>query len=279
MAAMLGGAAGGDLGALPLEQWFFEMPVCTRWWTTATVVTGLLVQCHILTPFQLFYSFRAVFVRSQYWRLFTTFIYFGPLSLNLLFHIFFIQRYARMLEESAVSQAHFTWMLAYAATTLLCLAPVVSVVFLGSILSSTLVYIWSRRHPDVQLSFLGLFIFRAPFLPWVMIALSVVMHGQWPKDELCGVAVGHGELFLHFLFFFFYFVFFLLLEKIHADVVGIVWYFFNDIYPANHNGSRPLDPPMWWQRLIRGNAVVDAEMRQRRADTAAAAVAAPVQIQ
>jgi len=65
MAAMLGAAGGGDLGALPLEQWFFEMPVCTRWWTTATIVTGLLVQCHILTPFQLFYSFRAVFVRSQ----------------------------------------------------------------------------------------------------------------------------------------------------------------------------------------------------------------------
>ncbi|KAI4749509.1 putative membrane protein [Aureobasidium sp. EXF-12298] len=244
MAAMLGAAGGGDLGALPLEQWFFEMPVCTRWWTTATVVTGLLVQCHILTPFQLFYSFRAVFVRSQYWRLLTTFIYFGPLSLNLLFHIFFIQRYARMLEESAVSQAHFTWMLCYAITTLLCLAPLVSVVFLGSILSSTLVYIWSRKHPDVQLSFLGLFVFRAPWLPWVMIGLSVVMHGNWPKDELCGIAVGH------------------------------VYYFFNDIYPANHNGQRPLDPPLWWQRLIRGSAVVDAELRQqaRPADTAAPGV-------
>jgi Derlin-2/3 len=98
-----------------------------------------------------------------------------------------------MLEESAVSQAHFTWMLCYAITTLLCLAPLVSVVFLGSILSSTLVYIWSRKHPDVQLSFLGLFVFRAPWLPWVMIGLSVVMHGNWPKDELCGIAVGHGE--------------------------------------------------------------------------------------
>lgn len=54
----------GD-GGMPLEQWFFEMPVCTRWWTTATVVTGVLVQCHILTPFQLFYSFRAVFYKQQ----------------------------------------------------------------------------------------------------------------------------------------------------------------------------------------------------------------------
>jgi len=69
MAAMLGGGGGdGALGQLPLEQWFFEMPVCTRWWTTATVVTGVLVQCHILTPFQLFYSYRAVFHKSQVCR-------------------------------------------------------------------------------------------------------------------------------------------------------------------------------------------------------------------
>ncbi len=44
---------------------FFEMPVVTRVWTTATVLTGLLVQCQILTPFQLFYSFRAVFHKQQ----------------------------------------------------------------------------------------------------------------------------------------------------------------------------------------------------------------------
>jgi hypothetical protein len=56
---------GGQAGQFPLEQWFYEMPICTRWWTTATVVTSLLVQCHVLTPFQLFYSFRAVFLKSQ----------------------------------------------------------------------------------------------------------------------------------------------------------------------------------------------------------------------
>lgn len=61
---MLGGG-GGAIGQFPLEQWFYEMPVCTRWWTAATVATSLLVQCHIITPFQLFYSFRAVFVKNQ----------------------------------------------------------------------------------------------------------------------------------------------------------------------------------------------------------------------
>lgn len=63
---MLGG--GGAMGQFPLEQWFYEMPVCTRWWTVATVATSFLVQCHIITPFALFYSFRAVFVKNQVWQ-------------------------------------------------------------------------------------------------------------------------------------------------------------------------------------------------------------------
>lgn len=54
-----------DGGRLPLEAWFWEMPTCTRWWTTATVLTSALVQCEMVTPFQLFYSFRAVFIKSQ----------------------------------------------------------------------------------------------------------------------------------------------------------------------------------------------------------------------
>lgn len=60
-----GGGIGGGAGQFPLEQWFYEMPVCTRLWTTATVATSILVQCQIITPFQLFYSFRAVAFKSQ----------------------------------------------------------------------------------------------------------------------------------------------------------------------------------------------------------------------
>lgn len=55
---------GGD-GLFPLETWFWEMPICTRWWTTATVLTSGLVQCQLVTPFQLFYSYRTVFQKSQ----------------------------------------------------------------------------------------------------------------------------------------------------------------------------------------------------------------------
>lgn len=55
----------GQIGQFPIEQWFFEMPPCTRYWTTATVITSILLQCKVITPFQLFYTFRSVYYKSQ----------------------------------------------------------------------------------------------------------------------------------------------------------------------------------------------------------------------
>lgn len=107
-------------------------------------------------------------------------------------------------------------------SSLLILSPFLSLPFLGTALSSSLVYIWSRRNPDTRLSFLGLLVFTAPYLPWVLMAFSLVVHGIVPKDEICGVIVGH------------------------------IWYFFSDVYPSLHGGHRPLDPPAWWRRLFEG---------------------------
>jgi Derlin-2/3 len=78
------------------------------------------------------------------------------------------------------------------------MAPVVGMEFLGSALSSTLIYIWSRKNPDTMLSFLGLLVFRAPYLPWVLLCFTLVMHGTVPKDEMCGIVVGHSESILSF---------------------------------------------------------------------------------
>ncbi|PGH09923.1 hypothetical protein AJ79_05539 [Helicocarpus griseus UAMH5409] len=240
MAAIWGNGRPG--GQFPLEQWFFEMPPCTRWWTAATVATSILVQCDVITPFQLFYSFRSVYVKSQYWRLLTTFIYFGPLSLDLLFHVFFLQRYSRLLEESSGhSSADFSWLLLYATSFLLLISPFLSLPFLGSALSSSLVYIWSRRNPETRLNFLGLLAFTAPYLPWVLIAFSLVVHGIIPKDEICGVVVGH------------------------------IWYFFTDVYPSLHNGHRPLAPPAWWRRLFEGSPQSEPRFPNINNDAAPAA--------
>ena len=117
-------------------------------------------------------------------------------------------------------------------------------------------YIWSRRNPETRLSFLGLLVFTAPYLPWVLMAFSLVLHGTVPKDEICGVIVGHSEYRLHGRS----------IRNQIADVSVIVWYFFSDVYPSLHGGQRPLDPPQFWRNLFErpqadtGAAPIDNEI-------------------
>lgn len=154
-----------------------------------------------------------------------------------------MQRYSRLLEQgSGTSPAIFSWLLLYATTTLLALSSLTTAVpFLGSALSSTLVYIWSRRNPDTRLAFLGILVFNAPYLPWVLMAFSLFMHGTVPKDEILGVIVGH------------------------------VYYFLADVWPGIYDGSRPMDPPEWWVRIWEGRRRDTAETeREIRGDVVAA---------
>jgi Derlin-2/3 len=58
---------------------------------------------------------------------------------------------------------------------------------------------------------------------------SLVMNGTIPRDEIMGVIIGH------------------------------VWYFFTDVYPPLHNGSRPLDPPFWWRMIFEGRPAAQTE--------------------
>lgn len=37
------------------------------------------------------------------------------------------------------------------------------------------VYVWGRRNENVRLTFLNLFPFTAPYLPWVLLTFSVVL--------------------------------------------------------------------------------------------------------
>jgi Derlin-2/3 len=80
-------------------------------------------------------------------------------------------------------------MLLFGGTLLTALAPFVTIEFLGSSLTFMMVYVWGRRHQYVNLSFLGIFNFTAPYLPWVLLAFSVML-GSSPKVDLLGMVAG-----------------------------------------------------------------------------------------
>ncbi len=69
------------------------------------------------------------------------------------------------------------------------------VLFLGPALNFMIIYVWSRRTPDVTMNFLGLFNFKAPYLPWVMLGFGYML-GQNPTYDVLGIIAGHIYFFL-----------------------------------------------------------------------------------
>ena len=108
-------------------------------------------ECQVVAPVQLYFSWKQAVANMQVgvytcranslayvqpWRFVTTFCYFGPLSLDLAFHLFFVyaqlmisinqsltvrMRYSRLLEENSFSskRGDYVWMLVLCATFLL----------------------------------------------------------------------------------------------------------------------------------------------------------------
>lgn len=75
------------------------------------------------------------------------------------------------------------------------MAPFAKVQFLGTSLNFMMVYVWSRRNPDVPLSFLGIFTFGAAYLPWVLMGFSVLI-GSSPVVDILGMIAGHTYYYL-----------------------------------------------------------------------------------
>jgi len=59
-----------------------------------------------------------------------------------------------------------------------------------------LVYIWSRRNPQVRMSFLGILNFNAPYLPWVLLGFTILLNKIWPAGDILGLIIGHIYYFL-----------------------------------------------------------------------------------
>ncbi|KAG0211459.1 hypothetical protein BGX33_004301 [Mortierella sp. NVP41] len=76
--------------AIPIETWYYDVPIVTRLFATGAALVALAVQTGFTNAFQLYFNYELVFYQHQYWRAITTFLYFGPLGLDFVFHMFFL---------------------------------------------------------------------------------------------------------------------------------------------------------------------------------------------
>ncbi|PWN53001.1 Der1-like protein [Violaceomyces palustris] len=203
------------------------IPPITGIWASLALATALLEHTHVVNQFQLFYTPHLVFGKLQLWRVITTFTYFGSLGLDFVFHLFYLMRYSRMLEENSFQRrSDYLWLLLFSSSLLLLISPLFTQTFLGSPLAFVLVYVWSRRNRHVRMSLFGVLTITAPYLPWSLVAFGWILNGS-PKavvGDIMGVAVGH------------------------------VYYFLVDVWPRElkSGGRNLLATPRFFQKLVDG---------------------------
>jgi Derlin-2/3 len=180
-------------GRVSLLDWYWEMPVVTRVYFTACSVATVACALDVITPFHLYYNHHAIWQGGQFWRLVTNFLFFGSWGVDFLFHMYFLIRYCRSLEEGRAFRGKpldFLFCLLFGMTLLMLAAPHTSMMFFGSSLTFMLVYLWGKRNPEMQISLLGLVGFSAPYLPFVLLGFSLLLGHDVTADGL-GIAIGH----------------------------------------------------------------------------------------
>jgi len=196
---MPGGVA---VGGVDLISWYMEIPIVSRIYFTTAFLTTAGCAMDLISPYSLYFNFDLIFFEGQVWRLFSSFMFFGLFSVDFLFHMYFLVRYCRLLEEGDFrgKTANFVLMLFFGIFLIAMVAPLIRAHnFLGSALTFMMTYVWGRRNPDVKMSVFGLVTFTAPYLPWVMLAFSLLF-GNPVSMDVIGICVGHTYYYLEFVY-------------------------------------------------------------------------------
>jgi len=193
---------GVEVGGVDLISWYMEIPIVSRIYFTSAFLTTAGCAMDLISPYSLYFNFDLIFFEGQIWRLFSSFMFFGLFSVDFLFHMYFLVRYCRLLEEGDFRgrTANFVLMLFFGIFLIAMVAPFVQAHnFLGSALTFMMTYVWGRRNEDVKMSVFGLITFTAPYLPWVMLSFSLLF-GNPVSMDIIGIFVGHTYYYLEFIY-------------------------------------------------------------------------------
>lgn len=184
-----------------LQQWFRDIPLVTKFFTFGTLILGFLITFQWISIESVLFNYPLISKKFRVWRLVTPFLFAGKFSFNFAIHMMIMYENCRRYESDPYNTgaggttADFIFMMLFAMSILLVVAYVFQFLVLSEAILYVIMYVWSRREPDAQLNIYGIFRFKAIYLPWVYLAIKMIM-GQDIILPFVGIVVGHLYYFL-----------------------------------------------------------------------------------
>ena len=177
-------------------RWWKEQPVVTRTIAAGMLIETLLHSFHIIDPYKLVFSQADIFKRFELWRLFTS-VLFNSLGFSFLVNMFTFYQHSSQLEQGEFlgRSADYAWILITCLPFLWLGAFFLKMPVLTSSFLMVVIYYWSKKFTDQNVSFMFGLRFRGVYLPWVFLAFHVLLGGS-PLPDLLGIAVGHIAWFV-----------------------------------------------------------------------------------
>ncbi|KAG5178818.1 Der1-like family-domain-containing protein [Tribonema minus] len=189
------GAAGSP------EEWFKSLPPVSKVLITSLVGSTVLVMLGVIDAYNLALLWSPLRHKFEIWRLYTNAVFLGAPSFPFLMNLMIFGQYSIRYEKDAFDtgggggSADYAWMLAFGMAVLSGLSLAFFVVpFLSIPLMFMIIYVWSRKVPDVPTSFWGITV-QSVYVPWVMVAFNLLT-GASAFNPLLGIGVGHLYYFL-----------------------------------------------------------------------------------
>jgi Derlin-2/3 len=183
------------------EEWYKGLPLLTRIGLTTFFMTTILTMVGLLNPRDLVLDWPTVINKLQVWRLFTSVIYFGKFGFPFMFQMYFFTSFSQKLERGEVMTAlpgNYLFFLLFQILSLdivsLVLAWPTGLPLLGTSLTFSIIYYYSRLEPDQEMVFYS-FKVKGYQLPFALLAFTLLMGGDIWADVL-GLASGHIFFFL-----------------------------------------------------------------------------------
>ena len=163
----------------------------TKTVVTASVALSLLVRLNVVPAGSLVYAPALVFKRGQVWRLVTPFLTWA-FGFGFLINMFFLYRHLRQLEEEEFRgrRADLIWMLVLLATGVLVAGALARLWLLGEPLLMAVLYVWSRKYPGVDMTFMFGLRFKSQYLVWVLTVYHFIL-GSSVWGDVIGIVCGH----------------------------------------------------------------------------------------
>jgi len=77
-------------GGAPIASIFSDIPPVTKTYIILAAITTAACQLDWMHPSQLMFSKVLIWKGGQYWRLASTFLFFGKFDFDLIYHLFFL---------------------------------------------------------------------------------------------------------------------------------------------------------------------------------------------